>query len=244
MGPRNKQQIAREHNLACSRNVLAAKRQADDIRQADLLNLSKELQDRNEEIKQLQLQHDETLRELKKLKSYLDNQHQFIEFCRQLGQPSADIAITMKPREISDYNELQMRQQQNRQQILRNLAIKSGLAKSDEGYQALIRGALPKADQIYLRTMHDEDTILSDSEVEEEWLLSDLSSNEIHRSKQYITYSNEDKVFVLESLDQCQTNSQILVGISQLIEIFPKYYGLTPRKIISWRKIRDGNTDI
>ena len=65
MGPRNKQQIAREHNLACSRNVLAAKRQADDIRQADLLNLSKELQGRNEEIKQLQLQHDETLRELK-----------------------------------------------------------------------------------------------------------------------------------------------------------------------------------
>jgi hypothetical protein len=242
MGGKSKQQAARKHNLSSGRTALAVKMHIaeDNQEQDEFLKLRKELNNRSEDLSKLKSQHEETLRELKKIKTHLDEQRQFIESCRQLGSSVENTATIIKPREMSDYHDLSSKHQKNRQQILCNLAIQSGLAKSYDGYQSLIRGALTKADQNCLEKMHAVGATSSDSEIEEEWLLSGLSSSQEQRKKQYITYSNEDKVFVLDSLIQCQSIEQISIGIKQLVGLYPKYFGLTARKIISWRKVQAG----
>lgn len=224
MGGKSKQQTARKHNLSSSRTALAVKRHiAEDHQEQDeFLKLS-------EDLSNLKSQHEETLRELKKIKTHLDKQRQFIESCRQLGSSVENTATIIKPREMSDYHDLSSKHQKYRQKILCNLAIQSGLAKSYDGYQSLIRGALTKADQNCLGKMYAVGASSSDSEIEEERLLSNLSSSQEQRKKQYITYSNEDKVFVLDTLTQCQSIEQLSIGIKQLVGLYPKYFVLTLR---------------
>ena len=117
--------------------------------------------------------------------------------------------------------------------------MQSGLAKSMEGYYSLIKGALPKADQIVLTNMQDL-SALSDSE--EEWLLhgEDSALNATHFRRQYITYSNEDKIFVMSALRSCESWKQISIGIQQLISIHSKYSGLTVQKVKYWREAAAG----
>ena len=180
----------------------------------------------------------------------LASKRQFTSELENLDNPTSEgglsnsyilttVIKTKRIRETFDYNELNSRQQYNRQQSLRRMAMESGLAKSDDGYFSLIRGCLPKAEQQLLKREEiGEENVLSD--VEEEWMLSGLSSHDQNISRKYTTYSTEDKNFVLDSLIRCETKGEIAIGIKQLIGIYPKYTGLTVHKIESWRKVQRG----
>ena len=253
MGPKSNRQKAKELILASGRTILADKRKAED-----------ELKHRDDEIEYLLAKNRHTQAELEQMNDIIMEQQRIIQKFKlsiitksqnENSIPSVNGTISSNVTRHSlrstwtDYPDVCSRQKNYRQAKVRKMILESGLAKSDEGYRCLIRDALPRSERKYLRENIDgRDTSSSDSDIgEQPWLLA-LEPPNLHSQnkscKQYITYSHNDKNFVLGALVRCISREEISIGIGQLISLYPKYRGVTVSRIICWRKASAGELKI
>ena len=268
MGPKSKRQKSNESFLSSGRTILADKRKAEIIENAKILSFQNELQSLQEELEYFKAKYSHAQEVLTKMNTNTVSQQKPNKICKS-GQECQTKPKPSKSENYGpvvngvdgigglnnnnshrtpvriDYHEACKRDQYNRQVALKKLILESGLAKSDVGYHSFIRGALPKTDQKCLRAefYYGESSSSDSSDNEEQaWLLTSIPPQETQRQrcKQYITYSNQDKVFVLDLLINCLSWEEISIGIKQIIGLYPKYHGLTTSKVVCWRKASAG----
>ena len=68
------------------------------------------------------------------------------------------------------------------------------------------------------------------------WLLNGIGRNDSPVKCKYLTYSIDDKKFVLSCLENCESRDQIQIGLLQLKSKFlKKFDGIDVNKVMDWR---------